>query len=225
VDTLKILLLTLGGGLQHAIHVYRQLAELRLEVVEGGGVLINGVSVVGKGTNSVVFRCRPTTGQLELACKLRRGDATKDSLAAEGQLLHLANATGVGPRIYVYSRDVVAYRYVDGVHVDKWWKVADAEKKRAFVEELLDQAFRLDRAGISHNELSRLEKHVLVERDLPVIIDFESATVGGGSNVTQVANGLSRLGLKLPLEALRVYRRCLCEDAYRRVLQFFLDQL
>jgi len=225
VDTLKILLLTLGGGLQHAIHVYRQLAGLRLEVVEGGGVLINGVSVVGKGTNSVVFRCRPTTGQLELACKLRRGDATKDSLAAEGQLLHLANATGVGPRIYVYSRDVVAYRYVDGVHVDKWWKVADAEKKRAFVEELLDQAFRLDRAGISHNELSRLEKHVLVERDLPVIIDFESATVGGGSNVTQVANGLSRLGLKLPLEALRVYRRCLCEDAYRRVLQFFLDQL
>jgi len=129
VDTLKILLLTLGGGLQHAIHVYRQLAELRLEVVEGGGVLINGVSVVGKGTNSVVFRCRPTTGQLELACKLRRGDATKDSLAAEGQLLHLANATGVGPRIYVYSRDVVAYRYVDGVHVDKWWKVADVEKK------------------------------------------------------------------------------------------------
>lgn len=225
MDTLKILLLTLGGGLQHAIHVYRQLAELRLEVVEGGGVLINGVSVVGKGTNSVVFRCRPTTGQLELACKLRRGDATKDSLAAEGQLLHLANATGVGPRIYVYSRDVVAYRYVDGVHVDKWWKVADAEKKHAFVEELLDQAFRLDRAGISHNELSRLEKHVLVERDLPVIIDFESATVGGGSNVTQVANGLSRLGLKLPLEALRVYRRCLCEDAYRRVLQFFLDQL
>ena len=225
MDTLKILLLTLGGGLQHAIHVYRQLAELRLEVVEGGGVLINGVSVVGKGTNSVVFRCRPTTGQLELACKLRRGDATKDSLAAEGQLLHLANATGVGPRIYVYSRDVVAYRYVDGVHVDKWWKVADVEKKRAFVEELLDQAFRLDRAGISHNELSRLEKHVLVERDLPVIIDFESATVGGGSNVTQVANGLSRLGLKLPLEALRVYRRCLCEDAYRRVLQFFLDQL
>ncbi len=225
MDTLKILLLTLGGGLQHAIHVYRQLAELRLEVVEGGGVLINGVSVIGKGTNSVVFRCRPTTGQLELACKLRRSDATRDSLAAEGQLLHLANATGVGPRIYVYSRDVVAYRYVDGVHVDKWWKVANAEKKRAFVEELLDQAFRLDRAGISHNELSRLEKHVLVERDLPVIIDFESATVGGGSNVTQVANGLSRLGLKLPLEALRVYRRCLCEDAYRRVLRFFLDQL
>ncbi len=225
MDTLKILLLTLGGGLQHAIYVYRQLAELRLEVVEGGGVLINGVSVVGKGTNSVVFRCRPTTGQLELACKLRRGDATRDSLAAEGQLLHLANATGVGPRIYVYSRDVVAYRYVDGVHVDRWWKVADAERKRAFVEELFDQAFRLDRAGISHNELSRLEKHVLVERDLPVIIDFESATVGGGSNVTQVANGLSRLGLKLPLEALRVYRRCLCEDAYRRVLRFFLDQL
>jgi putative serine/threonine protein kinase len=225
VDALRILLLTLGGGVQHAIRVYRQLAELRLEVVEGGGLLINGVSVAGKGTNSVVFRCRPTAGQMELACKLRRGDATRDSLAAEGQLLHLANAAGVGPRIYVYARDVVAYRYVDGVHVDKWWKAADAEKKRAFVKELLDQAFRLDRVGISHNELARLERHVLVERDLPVIIDFESATVGGGSNVTQVANGLSRLGLKLPLGALRGYRWCLCEDAYREVLRFFLDQL
>ena len=225
MGALEILLLTLGGGLQHAIHVYRQLAELRLEVVEGGRVLINGVSVVGKGTNSVVFRCRPAVGHMELACKLRRGDATRDSLAAEGQMLHLANTVGVGPRIYVYARDVVAYRYVDGVHIDKWWKVADAERRRVFLEELLNQAFRLDRAGISHNELSRLERHVLVERDVPVIIDFESATVGCGSNVTQVANGLSRLGLGLPLEALRRYRRCLCEDAYKEVLRFFLNQL
>jgi len=79
VDTLKILLLTLGGGVQHAIRVYRQLAELRLEVVEGGGLLINGVSVVGKGTNSVVFRCRPAAGRwswpVNLDAATQRGTA------------------------------------------------------------------------------------------------------------------------------------------------------
>jgi putative serine/threonine protein kinase len=225
MDELRLLLLTLGGGLQHVVEVYRQLNSLQLEVLEGGNTCINGVRVVGKGTNSVVFKCKPATGRVELACKIRRGDAMRSSLAAEGQMLHLANMVDVGPRVYVYSRDVVAYRYVDGVHIDKWWRDATAERRRALVEELLNQAFRLDRGGISHNELSRLEKHVLVERDLPVIIDFESATVGGGNNVTQVANGLMRLGLKLPLDNLRRYKKCLCEDAFREVLRFFLDQL
>jgi Predicted Ser/Thr protein kinase len=194
-------------------------------VVEGGEVLINGVYVVGKGTNSVVFKCKPAVGSLDLACKIRRGDATRESLAAEGQLLHLANMVDVGPEAYVYSKDVVAYRYIDGVHIDRWWRGATREERRILVEELLGQAFRLDKAGISHNELSRLEKHVLVERGLPVIIDFEAATLGGGNNVTQVVNGLARLGLRPPLEALRRYKRCRCEDVFREVLRFLLEQL
>ncbi|ACB39619.1 serine/threonine protein kinase [Pyrobaculum neutrophilum] len=221
----ETLLLALGGGVEHALGVYKQLRELQLELEVGGTVLVNGVWAVGKGTNSVVFRCRPAVGALELACKLRRGDSSRASLALEGQFLHLANTAGVGPKVYTYSRDVVAYLFVRGVHLDAWWSSAPREKRRAFVEELLWQTYRLDLARISHNELSRLERHVLVEGDRPVIIDFESATLGGGNNLTQAANGLMRLGLRPPVDALRRYKRCLCEDAYREVLRLFLDQL
>ncbi|MCC6020345.1 MAG: serine/threonine protein kinase [Thermoproteaceae archaeon] len=222
---LRALLLTLGGGLSHAVSVFRQLSDLQLELIIGGSVIVNGVPVVGKGTNSVVFKCRPAVGNFVLACKLRRGDASRQTLAREAQLLKLANSVGVGPELYAYGRDVVACRYVDGAFIDEWWASAAAERKRALVEELLSQAFRLDAAGISHNELSRLERHVLVERDRPVIVDFESATLGGGSNVTQVASGLARLGLKLPVPALREYKRCKCDEAFRKVLLSFLNQL
>lgn len=225
MDIIALLLLTIGGGVEHVLSVVRQLRDLQLILVEGGSVLLNGVRVIGKGTNSVIFKCRPAIGNVELACKVRRGDASRPSLASEGQYLHIANSVGVGPRVYTYSRDVIAYFYVDGVPLGTWWAGADAKQKRGVVEELLRQAFKLDASGVSHNELSRLEKHVLVERGRPVIIDFESASLGGGNNVTQVANGLMRLGLKPPLDALRRYKRCLCHEAFNDVLSQFLQQL
>ncbi|WP_309544124.1 serine/threonine protein kinase [Pyrobaculum aerophilum] len=193
MDNITLLLHTIGGGVEHALSVARQLNDLQLILIEGGPLLLNGVWVVGKGTNSVVFKCRPAIGNVELTCKVRRGDASRPTLAPEGQLLQIANTVGVGPRVYTYSRDVIAYFYIDGIPLGKWWASARVEERGAVVEELLRQAFKLDTIGVSHNELSRLEKHVLVERGRPVIIDFESASLGGGNNVTQVANGLMRL--------------------------------
>ncbi|MGB9705759.1 MAG: serine/threonine protein kinase [Pyrobaculum sp.] len=225
-DSAAVLLLhTLGGGVRHVASVLLQIEELQLEVLEGGSVMLNGFYVVGKGTNSVVYRCRPRLGGFDLACKIRRGDSTRPSLAQEGQLLHIANSVGVGPRLYTYGRDVIAYRYVDGVPLERWWGGAGSQQRRDLVEDLLTQAFRLDAAGVSHNELSRLERHVIVEGGRPVIIDFESATLGGGRNVTQVANGLMRLGLKPPVDALRRYKSCMCRDALDEVLRGFLSQL
>lgn len=225
MDVTYMLLLTIGGGLRHVLEVYRQLEWLQLELIPGGGVLLNGIYVVGKGTNSVVFMCRPSIGSFLLVCKIRRGNSARPSLAGEGQFLHIANSVGVGPRLYVYSRDVVAYEHIDGVPLERWWDAARPGEKKKVIQQLLTQAYMLDKVGISHNELARLERHVLVKGDIPTVIDFESATLGGGNNVTQVANGLRRLGLKPPVEALRRYKRCLCEEEFRNVLLPFLSQL
>lgn len=220
-----LLLHTLGGGIRHVASVLLQIEELQLDILVGGSVIINGFYVVGKGTNSVVYRCKPRLGDFDLACKIRRSDSTRPSLAPEGQMFHIANSVGVGPRLYTYSRDVIAYRYVDGVPLGRWWGSTGVEQRRSLVEDLLNQAFKLDTAGVSHNELSRPEKHVIVESGRPVIIDFESATLGGGRNVTQVASGLMRLGLKPPVGALRSYKSCMCRDAFDEVLRGFLSQL
>ncbi len=225
VDTAAMLMLTLGGGVRHAVEVYRQLQWLQLELQPGGSLYLNGVYVVGKGTNSVVFKCRPAVGSVQLACKIRRADASRTSLAREGQFLYLANSVGVGPKLYTYSKDVVVYRYVEGVFLEEWWRGAVVEAKRSVVEQLLTEAFSLDKAGVSHGELARLEKNVIVEKDRAVIIDFESATLRGGNNVTQLANGLMRLGLKLPLDELRRYKKCLCREEFVKILRFFLNQL
>lgn len=225
MDTVALLAATLGGGLRHAVDVYRQLRNLGLQIIPGGNVLHGGVYVVGKGTNSVVFKCVPEVGEVLLACKIRRGDSTRPSLIREAQILHLANVAGVGPRLYTYSNDVVAYRYVDGVSITQWWKNAKPREKAALITELLSQAYALDRAGISHNELARLERHVLVDERRPVIIDFESASLGGGRNVTQVVNGLARLGLKPPVDALRRYKQDPSESNLHEILQHLLTQL
>jgi putative serine/threonine protein kinase len=66
---------------------------------------------------------------------------------------------------------------------------------RAVVTDILEQCFRLDRAGLDHGELSRMTRHVIVS-DRSYIIDFESAsTIRRTCNVTAAAQSIFLYGI------------------------------
>ena len=85
---------------------------------------------------------------------------------------------------------------------------------------VLEQCHNLDRAGLDHGELSRLNRHVIVSGN-PRIIDFESASTNRKtSNVTAAAQSIflhgavaDRVKKKLhadrekALSALKIYKR------------------
>jgi putative serine/threonine protein kinase len=59
---------------------------------------------------------------------------------------------------------------------------------------ILEQCLRLDKIGLDHGELSRLDRHIVVS-DRPVMIDFESAsTVRKTCNVTAAAQSIFLYG-------------------------------
>ncbi len=155
-------------------------------LLEGPVILPGGVRVLGKGTNSIVLKAWHPNYGLVLV-KALRTDASRDTLLKEAEILHLVNSIGLRPRIYVASASFIVREYVKGEPLESWFTSVSPEDARKAVSLLLDQLYALDRAGISHGELSRPGDHVLVtDEGYPVIIDYESASLTRAKrNLTQ----------------------------------------
>lgn len=174
--------------------VMEQLSELGVVDVLSDGNLefVHGIRLLGKGQNSLVFKCMLSGVEGYFACKVRRFDATRPSLAREGENLKLANEVMVGPRLLKYSDDVLVMELVEGISFSDFIRLTEGvEVIRAVVLNALSQGFRLDSIGLVHGELSRVDEHLIVKGANVIIIDFESSTRGSSSsNVTQLTNAL-----------------------------------
>jgi len=217
-------------------------AEARLTQLKGIGVeslslggrhAILGSPILGKGHVGVVLR--GMWNGREVAVKIRRTDADRDSMEEEARLLRLANEVGVGPRLYASSAEFVVMQMLEGPYFGEWARgcSGEAEGFRDVVRGLLDKARSLDRVGLDHGELNRMRRHFIVTGVGAEVIDFESAsTARRVRNVTATVQSmfLSRrfspamrpwfggVDEEALLEALRRYKRDPSDEGYWGVL-------
>ena len=215
----------------------------RVEEIRGLGVsaiLLMGrhrladMRVLGKGHTGLVVAAETRSGTLAL--KAMRADSDRASMEEEARLLAAANAVGVGPRLIAWSRNFLLMELVEGGYLSDWIRGITPEaggELRRILRSVVDQARRLDAAGLDHGELVRLRRHVILSDGAPIIIDFESASTGRRpANVTTVVQSLflntkasdvidGLIGLpdreKL-LDSLRAYRRSPSDESYRDLL-------
>lgn len=195
-----------------------------LEAIGVEGVVFEGRSrigrlgVLGKGCVGIVVRA--VIDEDNIALKIRRTDADRESMEREAGFLRIANGVGVGPRFIAASKNFLAVGFADGTRMIDWIKRdRSAEEVRSVVLQVLEQCFRLDAVGLDHGELSNLNKHVIVGGRVTTIIDFESAsTERRTSNVTSAAQCLfigspmalrvrEVLGIRSTDEAIRSLKR------------------
>jgi len=196
---------------------------------------IGGVPILGKGHVGIVVAALLDGG--EVAVKLRRADADRASMEAEGEYLRLANGVSVGPRLLGVSREVLVMELVEGAYLVDWAGGLGPEDEgllRGVLVDIMEQARRLDEAGLDHGELSSARRHVIVSGGRGRIVDFESASVSRRcSNVTSMAQYLffnrgmagGIRGIMSPpdrdslVAALSAYRGLPGEASFRRVLE------
>jgi len=98
---------------------------------------------------------------------------------------------------------------VEGLSLPMWMDSLRGRGRRArvrsMVRPLLEQCLRMDAYGLDHGELSRAHKNVIVSNDdIPVILDFESASLmRRPSNFTSLAQYLF-LGGSIAKKMVRV---------------------
>lgn len=198
----------------------------------GGRTAINGSRVAGKGQVGIVLRAK--IGNKICALKIRRLDADRKSMDDEVRFHNIANGVGIGPRLEGHTRNLVAMEFVDGQSIVDWVVNAPKAKLRKMARSVLEQCYDLDRTGLDHGELSRLDRHVIVS-EKPYIIDFESSsTTRKTSNVTAAAQSIFLYGAVASmvqrtlqadrdkaLLALKIYKR----DQTRKNFDAVLDSL
>ncbi len=213
----------------------RELRGLGVEALElRGRHVVGGVSVLGKGHVGVVVAAR--LGGVSVALKIRRTDADRESLEAEASSLRLANGASVGPVCLGSSSNFLVMELVEGDYLVDWLGglgPSEGGLLGRVLGRLLWKARRLDVVGLDHGELSRADRHVIVEGGEPRIVDFESAsTARRCSNVTSIAHylflnrrmrGLVREVLPLPskdglFRALRRYKEDMTDEGFMSVL-------
>ena len=167
-----------------------RLVELRLlgisRIILEGSLELCGVKIIGKGTNSVVFKAYHRSLGIVLVKALRL-DASRITLLREATILKRVNALGYRPHIISYSANFIVREYIKGIPLGVWLRTTSPHRLRKVLLDLLDMLYKLDRAGISHGELSIPGDHILISEDgSPVIIDYESASLARKKkNLTQ----------------------------------------
>ena len=145
-------------------------------IVFEGGSMIGRLSILGKGCVSVVVKA--VINDRTVALKIRRLDADRESMEREANFLSIANSVDVGPKLVAKSKNFLAMELADGEKMVDWIRRdLEDEQVRSVTRHILEQCFRLDTIGLDHGELSNLNKHVIVGKNV-MIIDFESASVG-----------------------------------------------
>jgi putative serine/threonine protein kinase len=215
--------------------VIGELKELGVSaLVPKGRHAIAGVPILGKGHVGIVVAA--LLGGEEVAVKLRRSDADRASMAAEGEYLRVANEVSVGPRLLGVSKNVLVMELVEGSYLVDWvggLGPEDAGLLKGLIMNLMEQARKLDEVGLDHGELSSGRRHIIVSGGIARIVDFESASVSRRcSNVTSMAQYLffnrgmaGGVGGVIPLPdrdsllaALSAYRWWPGEASFLRVL-------
>jgi len=179
----------------------KELERLGVQALEfTGDKSIFDMPVRGKGCVGVVIVAYTNLGRSAL--KIRRVDADRKEMFHEGEMLEIANAVDVGPKLLETSENFLLMELVEGTHFPEWLEALEGievQSRVSFVlKKILEQCYRLDETGLDHGELSNAPKHIIVDaEDVPHLIDFETASINRRvSNVTSVCQYLF-LGSKI----------------------------
>ncbi len=198
--------------------------------LEGDG--FKSIAYLAKGKRGMVFTSR-FKGK-KVAIKVKNPDSQAiASILHEAEMLKRLGKEGIGPKFIDSSDLYVAYVFVDGIPILDFIERSSKPRILKVLKAAIQQCRKLDKIGISKEEMTRPIKHILIAKgDKPVMIDFERAHfTQRPHNVTQfcqfLSSGLLRFslaskGIRLDEERAgslaKEYSDSLSDDSFKAIL-------
>jgi putative serine/threonine protein kinase len=213
----------------------KELQRLSVRAVEfKGEKTAFNTPVLGKGCVGIVVIAH-LNGE-KVALKIRRVDADRTRMEREAEMLRKANSVNVGPKLLAVSKNFLLMQIVEGELLPKWLEKHEEKTLiKQVLQNVLEQCWRLDEAGLDHGELSHAPKHIIInKKNVPFLVDFETASLNRKpSNVTaicqfffisgaiaeKVSERLGEKDKKAIIEALRRYKKDRTRENFEKVLR------
>ena len=88
------------------------------DIIFEGNTQIGKVSILGKGSVSIVLKVR--IDNKTYALKIRRMDANRKTMLREASVHQIVNTIGIGPKLIKFSENLIIMELIDGLSIIDW---------------------------------------------------------------------------------------------------------
>jgi HemK-related putative methylase len=191
------------------LYIYEITKSEILKNLESKGYI--DIKYLDEGERGIVYTAME--GKTKLAIKIKKPSShSVGRIENEGNTLKKVNKKGIGPKLIKATKDMVVYKYVEGVYLKDWLQKPLKTKLKPLLKDLLNQGRTLDKMGISKEEMHRpLTNAIVTKNHKVVLIDFErTRPTEKPHNVTQLTQflwvwrkTLKKYGIKIREKRLR----------------------
>ncbi len=145
-----------------------------------------------RGKRGEIFTGR--MGSKKIAVKKQREDIeAAGRIKNEARWLKVLNRKGIGPNFLFTEDEYFVYEFVEGDFLPDFLKKTKGKRKiKNVLKDVFRQCFKLDKMGVNKEEMHNPFKHVIVNNEKSVLIDFERThATEKPKNVTQFCQYVS----------------------------------
>ncbi len=116
----------------------------------------------------------------------KQSSEAQGTIENEARILKVINNYKIGPRLIMSKEDFLMYEFVNGEFIFDFVKKKNKKNILIVLKRVFEQMYKLDKLGINKFEMHHPIKHIIIDKNKPVLIDFERARMTiDPKNVTQ----------------------------------------
>lgn len=125
--------------------------------------------------------------------KVQRPDAiTPFIVQFEAQWLKKLNPKKIGPKLFFATEHFLVMEFIEGLLFEDFIQTHQKKEIALIIKKLLHQMYLLDTLGINKYEMNHPDKHIIIRKGTPIIIDFERCRyTEDPKNITQIVQFIS----------------------------------
>jgi len=135
--------------------------------------MVTQLRYLDKGKRGLVY-----TGiykqKTKVAIKIKNPKSTAAiTILKEALALKKVNKWKIGPKVILATEQYIMYTFVDGLRILDTFKILSKKDIKHNIKQILEQMHCLDSHHQEKGEMHHPTKHILIEKNHPVLIDFE----------------------------------------------------
>ncbi|PIN75500.1 hypothetical protein COV18_03020 [Candidatus Woesearchaeota archaeon CG10_big_fil_rev_8_21_14_0_10_37_12] len=143
---------------------------------------VEEIEFFAKGKRGYVFTGDYKNKKVGIKVKNPKSTAEK-TITKEADMLKTVNEHGIGPKYIFHTTKFLVYEFVEGKYLKD---LLDSKQIKNICRKIFEQCYELDLLHINKQEMTRPYKHVIVNKNKIILIDFERAQKDKEAhNVTQ----------------------------------------
>ena len=129
------------------------------------------IEFLAKGKRSEVYKA--LYKNQKVAIKLFKTQDSKKRAKKEANFILILNKENIGPKLIFQENNYIVYKLIEGPRFIDWLNQSDKKSTLKMISKILDVCYKIDKLGINKLELHNPKKHILIENNKPILIDFE----------------------------------------------------